>query len=1147
MKTPLCLLAGLLLAAPLSAAEPVSFSRQVSPFLVRYCVECHSGDDPKGGLNLATYAGLRAGGEHGAVLVPGKANASRIVRLVEGKARPAMPPKKALQPAAGEPSVLRQWIDGGAVDDTASTPVATLPPIKTRTAAKPPVAAVAYRPDGKVLAAAGRNEVVLIDSPTGDVVGTLPGIGGKITALAFNNDASHFAVASGEPGARGEVRVYAALPGSPLFTIAAHRDLVYGLAFSPDGRTLATCSYDRLVRLWNVADGKEIRTLKDHSDAVYAVAFSPDGKLLATAAADRSVKVWDAATGARLHTLGESTDWVYTVAWSPDGKHLAAGGVDRRIRVWEFTPKGVQLHHAVFAHEGAITRLAYSADGKSLFSLGEDRIVKVRDRATGAERIVCARQPEAVLAMALRPDRGQVAVGRFDGVLTLFDVATGKPSSEPLPVKPHPPVLERMEPSAATRSSSVRIRLVGKYLTGLTAVNVPVPGSVATLLPSANPHEVVVEFAIPSSAPAGNYAVTVTGPAGQSNSVEFIVDAFTPVSEASAPHSSPGTGQQVTLPATLAGAIARAGEVDWYRFEATAGQEIGVQVLRGPGSKLDATIALADANGRILAESDSGLLGCRCPTAGTYALGVRDREYRGEAAMTYRLHAGDLPVVTGVFPLGLRRGSEAAIHVEGVNLGHDRTVRLHATADAAPGRKLPVKWTTPQGPPLGNPTVVVGEFDETVDGEAIPVPGTANGRVGSSGAWRFRAKKGERLLLEIEARRLGSPLDSTLEILDADGRPLPRATLRCLTKTFVAFRDHDSSGTGIRIETWGDLAVNDYLLLGSELLRIRELPKNPDDDCQFAGEGGQRLGFLGTTPTHHAMGEPLYKVAINPPGTKFPPNGLPLVTVYYRNDDGGPGYGKDSFLTFDPPADGEFRVRVADALDRSGPLLAYRLTVRPPRPDFTVGLSPTTPSVAKGSARAIAVTAKRIDGFDGPISVRFENLPPGFSAPDTTVPAGENATSVALFATPDAAVPASATSLKIIASARIDGKDVVHESTGGVPKVEDAGDLVTTTGQDIVTLYPGGETRLNVQIERRGGFSGRVPLEVRGLPHGVRVLDIGLNGILITERETSRTIVLHADPWVLPTEHPFVVLSRSERKGTEHAAKSVLLRVTPKE
>ena len=84
------------------------------------------------------------------------------------------------------------------------------------------------------------------------------------------------------------------------------------------------------------------------------------------------------------------------------------------------------------------------------------------------------------------------------------------------------------------------------------------------------------------------------------------------------------------------------------------------------------------------------------------------------------------------------------------------------------------------------------------------------------------------------------------------------------------------------------------------------------------------------------------------------------------------------------------------------------------------------------------------------------------------------------------------------------------------------------------------------RIERRGDFKGRVPLEVRGLPHGVHVLDIGLNGILITEQETVRTFAIYCEPWVQPTTHPFVVLARREGKNTEHGARSVLLRVAEK-
>src|SRR5207237_10127963 len=183
---------------------------------------------------------------------------------------------------------------------------------------------------------------------------------------------------------------------------------------------------------------------------------------------------------------------------------------------------------------------------------------------------------------------------------------------------------------------------------------------------------------------------------------------------------------------------------------------------------------------------------------------------------------------------------------------------------------------------------------------------------------------GTALYRECNARRLGSPMYSTIEILVVQGKPLPRAALRCLSKTVVVFRDHDSAGSGIRIENWNDLATNDYLLDGEELMRINQLPKNPDDDCQFFSRGGQRLGYLGTTPTHHPMGEPMYKVSIHPPGTEFPPNGLPVVTLYWRNDDGGPGFGKDSRLAFDPPADGDYQVRVGDARGQGGPRYAFR-------------------------------------------------------------------------------------------------------------------------------------------------------------------------------------------------------------------------------
>src|SRR4030095_13963398 len=151
-----------------------------------------------------------------------------------------------------------------------------------------------------------------------------------------------------------------------------------------------------------------------------------------------------------------------------------------------------------------------------------------------------------------------------------------------------------------------------------------------------------------------------------------------------------------------------------------------------------------------------------------------------------------------------------------------------------------------------------------------------------------------------------------------------------------------------------------------------------------------------------------------------------------------------------------------------------------------------------------------------------------------------------LFAESSATSPSKASPLKLVGEAVIDGKKQVKEAVGDSPKVTEVGPIVTFTDELEVTIRPGGEVKVQVHIERRGGFTGRVPIDVKGLPHGVRVLDIGLNGILITEKETRRTIVLHAEAWVEPTEHPIVILAKQEGKNSEHAAKSVLLKVSAK-
>jgi len=1139
------------------AQQPPSYSKDVRPFLARYCLECHDSGTAKGDLDLETFQGLMKGGKNGQVLIPGKPDESRLVLLPEGKAKPKMPPRKANQPRAEEVALLRAWVAAGAKNDGLAGGSTHLPEIRPLKPVSPPIRALAYHPHGRLLAAAAQREVVFIDTVCGDVRSTILQPSGEITGLAFSPDGRRLAVATSSPGIAGTVQLLrfdvSSHKASPERSLTGHTDAILDLAFSPDGKTLASAGYDRVVKIWDVAKGELIRTLKDHSDAIYGLAFSPDSSLLASAAADRAVKVWDLNTGTRLYTLGEATDWVYAVAWSPDGRHLAAGGVDRSIRVWEVSAKAGRIIQSAFAHEAAVTRLIYSTDGKTLYSLSEDRSLKAWNAERMVEQKVYAKQPEAVLSFAVAADHRQLALGRYDGAVTLLDEQSGRVQFEPLPVKPKPPILSKLVPAAGPRGQVLRVTFQGKNLDKATEVVCNLPGTKARLLPGAKSGDAIqADISFPAHTQAGVYQLLLKTPAGQSATLPFTVDLF-PAIASREPNDSPKTAQRVTLPVTIVGTIQRAGSVDFYQFDAPAGYQVGVQVLTAAlGSKLDPVLELVDPDGQIVTESSDGLLGYTCTKPGMYALGIRDREYRGTLEMRYRLHVGNIPIVTGVFPQGVQRGTDAEVRVEGVNLGDKHSVRLKAAASAPLSSRLPVPIVTPQGPPLGDASVLVGEFPEVVNpGHSsqvliVPVPGTANGRIEQPGAkdtWQFAAKKGQQLLLEINARRIGSPLDSTIEIFDARGQSVPRAVLRCVAKTYVTFRDHDSFGSGIRIETWDAFAMNDYVWVGNELLRIFALPKNPDDDCQFYSAEGRRLGYLGTTPTYLSLGLPMYKVSIHPPGTNFPPNGFPVIRLSYRNDDGGPGFGKDSRLFFDPPEDGVYQVRVGDARGLGGSNYAYRLDVRPPRPSFQVSFNPASPTVSQGSAVPVTVSAQRLDGFAGPIELRLENLPAGFSAPRTSIPAGEDSTTFALWADAGLKLSPKAAPLKLIARAMIDGREVVREVAGGQPKVKEPGDLATSTEQTEVTVLPGHQVSLTATIERRHGFKGRVPLEVRGLPHGVHVLDIGLNGILVTEKDSARTFVIYAEPWVQPITHPFVVLARHEGKGAEYAAKSVLLKV----
>lgn len=516
------------------------------------------------------------------------------------------------------------------------------------------------------------------------------------------------------------------------------------------------------------------------------------------------------------------------------------------------------------------------------------------------------------------------------------------------------------------------------------------------------------------------------------------------------------------------------------------------------------------------------------------------------------------------FLLGRMDGSSAAWPIQA-------EANADVKTSALPSQSNPKDEPQTATPAAASETVELSEAEPnggTAQAQEVKVPSVISGTIGEAGdtdVFRFSSRAGEEWALEVNAARSKSKLDSRIEVLDAEGRPVERMVLQALRDSWFTFRGKDSTTPDdFRLQNWREMELNQYLFANGEVVKLWLYPRGPDSGFKVYPGFGQRHTYFGTTALSHPLGEPCYIVRPLSAGSKPNPNGLPVFHLYHDNDDDpSRRWGADSQLLFTAPADGQYLVRLRDVRGFGGKDFSYKLTVRPRQPDFQVSLEGQNPAISPGSGREFVLKAERLDGFEGAIRVDVEGLPAGFTASTPVViEAGQNMAIGVVFAATNAAAPPTelAKATRLSASASIGGRQVTHPAgTLGEIKLGErakvrveilldgaARPATAEPGQPLeLTIAPGETITARVKASRVE-FPGRIEFGTddsgRNLPHGVYIDNIGLNGLLIVEEETERQFFITAAPWVAETTRSFHLLARAD--GSQ-ASPWVTLRVRP--
>jgi WD40 repeat protein len=278
---------------------------------------------------------------------------------------------------------------------------------------------VSLSPDGKTLANEGLNAIKLWDVESGKELRTLTGHR-LISSVAFSVDGKLLASGSWDK----TIKLWDVESGKELRTLTGHSESIMSVSFGSDGKTLASGSHDKTIKLWDVESGKELRTLTGHSDLVGPVSFSPSGKIIASGSSDKTIKLWDVTSGRELRTLIGHTSNILSISFTSDGKTLASGGGDKAVKLWDVT-SGRELR-TLIGHSDLVGSVSFSPSGRIIASGSSDKTIKLWDVESGKELRTLTGHSESIMSVLFSPSGRIIASGSSDKTIKLWDVESGK-------------------------------------------------------------------------------------------------------------------------------------------------------------------------------------------------------------------------------------------------------------------------------------------------------------------------------------------------------------------------------------------------------------------------------------------------------------------------------------------------------------------------------------------------------------------------------------------------------------------------------------------------------------------------------------------------------------------------------------------------